>query len=650
MAKVALLLGVSEYQSGLNPLPAALRDIEAMKRVLLHPDMGSFDEVKALPNADFSAMHAAIENLFSSSKRDDVALLFFSGHGVTDKLGNLYLTTPSTCKNKEGEVIKSTAVSARFVHDVMHNSRCRRRIVILDCCFSGAFAKGMIAKDDGFVNVAEQLGGEGWVVLTSSTSREYSFEQQDSELSVYTRFLVHGLETGEADLGSDGRVGIGELHEYAKRRVQEVVPGMNPEIYPGKEGYKIILANVPPNDPVSRYRQEVWQAAHRGEITFRQQNFADQVRDWLSMPAQSDVLTVPYRRKILNALSHRLGLPPEMVSKIETEVLQPYRDFYKRLKEYEQELIQQLRKENPLTVSSRRVLKELQHYLEIPDEHAAQAELRLAQKIQKKRILEKNLFSNWTNFKALYWSVNLILATTTIGVLAHLLKPAQFGKLSEQNIPSLEKSPLFIPTEPESTPEPNRLPPIQISPEPTTTPNVETSSKSHNQKGIEYYNLGIKSKNQRNFDAAKDYFQRAISEYSQAIAADPNNGVFYLNRGNAYSALMDRYSSAQDYSKAVSEFSQAITTDPANEVLYLNRGNAHFYLGNKDQSIEDYNKGIKLNSSYPALYEARGNARAKLFEDLAGAEADYQKARQLYVEQDKARDAERVGEIILNFR
>jgi formylglycine-generating enzyme required for sulfatase activity len=47
MAKVALLIGISEYEPGLNTLPAAVKDVEAMKRVLAHPEMGGF----ALPKA-----------------------------------------------------------------------------------------------------------------------------------------------------------------------------------------------------------------------------------------------------------------------------------------------------------------------------------------------------------------------------------------------------------------------------------------------------------------------------------------------------------------------------------------------------------------------------------------------------------------------
>ena len=49
-------------------------------------------------------------------------------------------------------------------------------MVILDCCFSGAFARG--AKGDDDLGLGERLVGEGRgrVVLTASRGTEYSFE------------------------------------------------------------------------------------------------------------------------------------------------------------------------------------------------------------------------------------------------------------------------------------------------------------------------------------------------------------------------------------------------------------------------------------------------------------------------------------------
>ncbi len=206
MAKVALLIGVSEYEPGLKSLPAAVKDVQAMRQVLVHPEMGGFAEadITVLENPKRQEMEEAIYNLFADREKDDLLLFYFSGHGITDKLGQFYLTTRSTRKSKANQLIDVTAVAASFLHQKMENSRCEQQVVILDCCFSGAFAKGMTAKSDGAVNIQTQLGGKGRAVLASSTSTQYSFEHKDSGFSIYTHCLLEGIEQGKDDGYSDG--------------------------------------------------------------------------------------------------------------------------------------------------------------------------------------------------------------------------------------------------------------------------------------------------------------------------------------------------------------------------------------------------------------------------------------------------------------
>ncbi len=82
MTKVALLIGVSEYEPGLNPLPGAVKDVEAMQRVLAHPEMGGFAEenITVLKNPQRQAIEDAIYKLFDNRQKDDLLLFYFSGH------------------------------------------------------------------------------------------------------------------------------------------------------------------------------------------------------------------------------------------------------------------------------------------------------------------------------------------------------------------------------------------------------------------------------------------------------------------------------------------------------------------------------------------------------------------------------------------
>ncbi|WP_375506991.1 SUMF1/EgtB/PvdO family nonheme iron enzyme [uncultured Nostoc sp.] len=346
MAKVALLIGVSEYEPGLNPLPSAVRDVEAVYEVLLHPEMGEFaaSDILLLKNPERQVVEMAIETLFSSRHRDDLLLLYFSGHGIKDDRGRLYLATRNTSKTLQGELIRSTSVSANFIHDRMIESRSRRQVVILDSCFSGAFAEGMSAKDDGTIDIRQQLGGEGRAVLTSSTSTQYSFEEQGQDLSIYTRFLIEGIKSGEADRDQDEFISIDELHEYASEKVRELQPAMKPEIYAIREGFKIRLAKVAPGDPRQRYRKEVARFIHRGEISL-------------------------VGRRTLDYQRTRLGLETTEAKAIEDEVLEPYRkEFGEKLQQYQQVFTELLERDETITDSDRHDLQNLQQILGLRNE------------------------------------------------------------------------------------------------------------------------------------------------------------------------------------------------------------------------------------------------------------------------------------------
>ncbi|BAY20451.1 hypothetical protein NIES2100_01930 [Calothrix sp. NIES-2100] len=367
MAKVALLIGVSEYEPGLNPLPAAVKDIEALQRVLKDSEMGGFDEVKALPNPDRQTMESEIENLFAGRDKEDLVLLFFSGHGIKDDGNKLYFATRITRKNLKGELIRSTAVPANFVQEIMNNSRAKRQTIILDCCFSGAFDPALHTKDDGSVDL-QSLGAEGRVVLTSSSSTQYSFEQQGSDLSIYTRYLVEGIETGAGDRNEDGFVSVLELHEYAASKVQETAPKMTPKIIVLKDkGFEIVLSKARVTDPKLRYRKAASRYANAGTIR-------------------------PAGRAVLNTLRQQLGLTSEEAAEIETEVLRPYQERLANLQTYREALIAEAEHEYPLSEEACKEVNMLQELLGLRDADilAVKQEVE-AQFAQKSESYQQNL-------------------------------------------------------------------------------------------------------------------------------------------------------------------------------------------------------------------------------------------------------------------
>jgi EAL domain-containing protein (putative c-di-GMP-specific phosphodiesterase class I) len=314
--KIALLIGVSEYESGLNLLPAAVKDVKAMQRVLQNSKIGGFDEVKILTNPDTHTMHLEIETFFCGRNKEDILLLYFSGHGIKDDYGRLYFATRITQKNLNNQLIKSTAVAANFVHDQMNNSRSKRQIIILDCCFSGAFEPSLILKDDSSVDLQGQLGAEGRVVLASSSSTQYSFEEQGADISVYTNYLVEGIETGAGDLDQDGKISARELHKYACDRLEDKSFSMKPKIIVLKdEGFDIVIAQT--NNMTNKQKLEIIQNNNIQEVRLGKAKPSGDIYSLEAPTFQLSNFLEPYEN-FINKLIHQLNAIDDL--NIESEI------------------------------------------------------------------------------------------------------------------------------------------------------------------------------------------------------------------------------------------------------------------------------------------------------------------------------------------
>ena len=352
MKRLALLVGTSEYPQceNLSPLHGSLLDVDAMQRVLVSNGEFSADDVVVLKNSSRQAIEDAIHNLFNGRDRqkEDLVLFYFSGHGVVDEGNKLFLGTPST--RKEGtKIVKPTTVAATYLHDAMNDSKSQHQVLIFNCCFSGAFAQGMTVMNDGSVNLKNQLGGKGRAILTSSSSTQFSF-QPDGEMSIYTRYLVEGIETGAADWDGDSKISIDELHEYAALKVSQESPNMTPAFYPVEQGGRIYIAKVAQakDDPRLVYRRELERRMIDG--------------DW-SIPA----------KRLLNDLQIKLGLSSEEEEQIRGDVLQPILEKIRKLQGYE-ELLKEIL---PPTTQELKDLRDYQKdYLGLRDEDVTDIDLK----------------------------------------------------------------------------------------------------------------------------------------------------------------------------------------------------------------------------------------------------------------------------------
>nr|WP_237555312.1 hypothetical protein [Streptomyces sp. SID4948] len=238
-------------------LPAAAADATALAEVFGDPGIGGFD-VDTLIDIEQRPALRALEGFFTRAKPDDLLLLHLSLHGWKDLRNRLHFVMRDTERDFPG----ATAVSAEMVGNWMSESRSRSIVVLLDCCYSGAFAMNARRRDAGTpaVNVAEPFAGNGRVVLTASTALQYAHEGErdvrysrtPAEPSVFTSAVVDGLRDGSADLDGDGLVSVDELYAYVHERVRQRVGGQTPTLSVDSAQGTIYVARSPRHGDVDR--------------------------------------------------------------------------------------------------------------------------------------------------------------------------------------------------------------------------------------------------------------------------------------------------------------------------------------------------------------------------------------------------------------
>ena len=188
--------------------------------------------------------------------------------------------------------------------------------------------------------------------------------------------------------------------------------------------------------------------------------------------------------------------------------------------------------------------------------------------------------------------------------------------------------------EPETTNDNQDIPPETSAAEVS----AEVSADDYNNRGNVYLGMGEYQKAIRDYTQAialnPDYvgayynralaftqlrgFDHAIEDYTHTLALNPNFAAAYKNRGVIHA-------SCKEYARAIADYTEALRRKPDDATTYNNRGNAHYNLATYDQAITDYDQAIALNPNYARAYLNRGLAYTST-EEYQQAIADYNQA------------------------
>lgn len=224
----AVLVASSQFADAeFAPLRFPVQDAERFRDVLVDHDLCAFDEVALLANEPIATVRRSLERVARESEPGDLLLFYYSGHGQLDRDGALALAMPDS----DTKVLGATSLISDEIKRLFNISRAAQKVIILDCCYSGALGSPDIKGTLGgsIQSVAQQLSGS--FLLTASKRFERAFELEQEKAGALTQALVEGVRTGSASASGGEHITLTELASYAQKSVLASGASQQPEYW-----------------------------------------------------------------------------------------------------------------------------------------------------------------------------------------------------------------------------------------------------------------------------------------------------------------------------------------------------------------------------------------------------------------------------------
>lgn len=248
----AIIVSVSDYSGNLQRLDFCQKDGEEMRDLLLSLGYNISDKCQLIGQVKYEIMREAIIDFFTdpNTKAEDTLLFYFSGHGIPDVDGDMYLASSEI----DPDAPFRRGFSFNELTKMIQRSVSTRLVTILDCCYSGAAkiskghqddaAKlGTIAIDNKSVILQQ---GEGRCLLAASLSYQEAYGLKEENHSIFTYFLLQGLRGNENSVDIDGNVTPDSLAKYVYKAIVNLPQNKRPKQTPIRKieaGGDIILAH-----------------------------------------------------------------------------------------------------------------------------------------------------------------------------------------------------------------------------------------------------------------------------------------------------------------------------------------------------------------------------------------------------------------------
>ncbi|MFE6778229.1 esterase-like activity of phytase family protein [Streptomyces sp. NPDC057702] len=201
-----VLIGVSAYDRRELPrLASVARNIEALAAELRDPDVWGVapERMRVIANPT-SVEDVTLPIREAADLATDTLLIYYAGHGVLHGNSELHLTHRGTHRH-----YSETAVRYATLRDILweHRATIARRVVILDCCYSGNAVAGLSSHE-----VDDLVAIEGSYVMTATPRNALAMAPSGEPYTAFTGALLDVIRRGLPDRAERQHLTLDDIH------------------------------------------------------------------------------------------------------------------------------------------------------------------------------------------------------------------------------------------------------------------------------------------------------------------------------------------------------------------------------------------------------------------------------------------------------
>jgi len=216
----AVVIGIDGYQYAPR-LKYAVNDAKEVARVLAEQDFltTTLYDQQATRRAIVSELGGKLVK--TVSPRDRV-LIYYAGHGVEQRVEGGKVMGYLLPVDAEMDDFAGTGISMGLIKELADALPSKHVLFIVDSCYGGiagqSFRSASMSKTtEDYVRLITRERGRQ--VITAGGADQEALESPEWNHSVFTHFLLNGIEQGLADLNDDGIIPASELYAYLDSRV-----------------------------------------------------------------------------------------------------------------------------------------------------------------------------------------------------------------------------------------------------------------------------------------------------------------------------------------------------------------------------------------------------------------------------------------------